>query len=212
MRVGLGVLVLALGLPGAAAAPGAAQASVAVEVRAGVAYSTPFVRGVALVPAEFEATVRDLEMGPALAPFAELALAVRPEPPLAFEVRAGTSVVRVMGRSGGYVWSAGRATVVHVLGGVRVPLPFRELDVRVGAGKTLYLSGDVNLLEGSERTGVLLAAGVGYRLPGPLPWIGMVEGHRHEFDPDPLAEAGVGAGAVTRFLVHLAVPVRGWDP
>lgn len=191
-------------------APGAAQVPIALEVRGGAVYSTPFARGTAVVPAELEAVARDLEVGPRIAPVGELALAVRPGSTLVFELRAGTSVARVVGEGGGDSWEAGGMAALHILGGVRTPLPpLPALDVRLGAGKVLYLSGDVNLLEGSEHTGALLSAGLGYRLPGPLSSSAVAEVHWHEFDPDPLAEAGAGAGAVTRFLVHLAVPVRG---
>ena len=207
-RAPAGTGLLALALLAVAPAPAAAQAAIVVEVRAGAVYSTPFARGTAVVPAELEAVARDLEVGPRLAPFAELALAVRSSPALVLEMRTGAGAARVVGKGGGDAWAAGRMAAVHILGGVRLPLPqLRALDIRAGAGKVLYLSDDVNLLEENEYTGVLLSAGFGYRLPGPLPWIGVAEVHWHEFDPDPLA--GAGAGAVTRLLVHLAVPVRG---
>ncbi len=192
------------------AAPVAAQMPLTVEVRGGGVYSTPFARGIAVVPAELEAVARDLEVGPRPAPVAELVLAARPGPALVLELRAGASIADVTGAGGGNSWPAGRMTAVHILGGVRSPLsPLPGADVRAGAGKVLYLSSDVNLLEGSGRTGVLLSGGFGYRLPGPFAAVGVAEAQWHEFDPAPLAEAGAAAGAVTRFLAYLAVPVWG---
>lgn len=203
-----GLLHLVLTAPSAASA--AAQIPLAVEVRGGGVYSTPFVRGTAVVPAELEAVARDLEVGPRPAPVAELVLAARPGSSLVLEFRSGASVADVAGEGGGESWPAGRMTAVHILAGVRFPLSTPPgADVRAGAGKVLYLSGDVNLLDGSGRTGVLLSGGFGYRLPGPLPATGVAEAQWHEFDPAPLAEAGAAAGAVTRFLVYLAVPVWG---
>ena len=191
-------------------APAVAQIPLSVEVRGGGVYSTPFARGIAVVPAELESVARDLEVGPRPAPVAELALAARPGPALVLEFRSGVSIADVTGAGGGNSWPAGRMTAVHILGGVRVPLsPLPGADVRAGAGKVLYLSSDVNLLEGSGRTGVLLSGGFGYRLPGPLAAVGVAEAQWHEFDPAPLAEAGAAAGAVTRFLAYLAVPVWG---
>lgn len=187
-----------------------AQIPLSVEVRGGGVYSTPFARGTAVVPAELEAVARDLEVGPRPAPVAELVLAARPGPSLALELRSGVSVADVSGAGGANSWPAGRMTAIHIVGGVRLPLsPLPEVDVRVGAGRVLYLSSDVNLLEGSEQTGVLLSGGFGYRLPGPLPAVGVAEAQWHEFDPAPLAEAGAAAGAVTRFLAYMAVPVWG---
>ena len=192
------------------AAPAAAQMPLTVEVRGGGAYSTPFARGIAVVPAELEAVARDLEVGPRPAPVAELALAARPGPALVLEFRSGVTIADVAGEGGGNSWPAGRMTAVHILGGVRVPLsPLAGADVRVGAGKVLYLSSDVNLLEGDGRTGVLLSGGFGYRLPGPFLAVGVAEAQWHEFDPAPLDEAGAATGAVTRFLAYLAVPVWG---
>ena len=190
--------------------PAMAQMPLAVELRGGATYSTPFARGTAFVPAEFEAVARDLEVGPGLGPVAELALSGGPGSSVILELRAGASMARVTGQGGGVSWEAGRVTALHVLGGVRFPFPqMPGLDVRAGAGKLLYLSGDVNLLEGRENAGVLLSAGLGYRLPGPIPWIGVAEVQRHGFDPAPLAGAGAGAGAVMRVLLHLAIPVWG---
>ena len=60
------------------AVPAAAQMPLTVEVRGGGVYSTPFARGIAVVPAELEAVARDLEVGPRPAPVAELVLAARP--------------------------------------------------------------------------------------------------------------------------------------
>ncbi len=201
----LAVALLAV-TPGA----GAAQMPIVVELRGGAAYSTPFARGTTLVPAELEAVARDLEVGPRLGPAAELALSGGPNPAAVLELRAGASVAGVAGKGGGASWEAGRVTALHFLGGVRLPLPrLPGLDVRAGAGKVLYLSRDVNLLEGREHTGVLLSGGVGYRLPGPFPWMGLAEVQWHEFDSVPLADAGAGAGAVTRVLVHVAVRVWG---
>lgn len=199
-----GLLHLMLMAP--SAVPAAAQTPLAVEVRGGGVYSTPFARGIAVVPAQLEAVARDLEVGPRPAPVAELVVAARPGPSLVLEFRSGVSIADVAGEGGGGSWPAGRMTAVHILGGVRFPLsPLPGADVRAGAGKVLYLSSDVNLLEGSGRTGVLLSAGFGYRLPGPFPATGVAETQWHEFDPAPLAEAG----AVTRFLAYLAVPVWG---
>ena len=189
------------------AAPAAAQIPLTVEVRAGGVYSTPFARGVAVVPAELEAVARDLEVGPRPAPVVELALAAPLDPSLALEFRSGASVADVAGEGGGNSWPAGRMTAVHILGGVRFPLsPLPGVDVRAGAGKVLYLSSEVNLLEGSGQTGVLLSGGFGVRLPGPIPASGVAEAQWHEFDPAPLAAAGPAAGAVTRFVAWLAVP------
>lgn len=202
--------LLRLVLMALSAAPAAAQIPLAVEVRAGGVYSTPFARGIALVPAELEAVARDLVVGPRPAPAAELAMAARLDPSLVLEFRAGASIADVAGEGGGNSWPAGRMTAVHILGGVRFPLsPLPGVDVRAGAGKVLYLSSEVNLLEGSGQTGVLLSGGVGYRLPGPFPAIGVAEAQWHELDPAPLVEAGAAAGAVTRFLAWLAVPVWG---
>lgn len=192
------------------AAPAAAQAPITVEVRGGGVYSTPFARGIAVVPAELEAVARDLVVGPRPAPVAELVLAAGLGPSFALEFRSGASVADVTGEGGGHSWPAGRMTAVHILGGVRFPLsPLPGVDMRAGAGKVLYLSDEVNLLQGSERTGALLSGGFGYRLPGPFPVIGVVEAQWHEFDPAPLDEAGGAAGTVTRFLACLAVPVWG---
>ena len=193
------------------AAPAAAQMPLTVEVRGGGVYSTPFARGIAVVPAELEAVARDLEVGPRPAPVAELTLAARPGPSLVLEFRSGRERRRRdRRRAGGNSWPAGRMTAVHILGGVRVPLsPLPGVDVRAGAGKVLYLSSDVNLLQGSGRTGVLLSGGFGYRLPGPFAAVGVAEAQWHEFDPAPLDEAGAAAGAVTRLLAYLAVPVWG---
>ncbi len=192
------------------ATPAAAQLPLTVEVRAGGVYSTPFARGVAVVPAELEAVARDLVVGPRPAPVAELVLAATLDPSLVLEFRSGASIADVAGEGGGNSWPAGRMTAVHILGGVRFPLSaLRGVDVRAGAGKVLYLSSEVNLLEGSGQTGVLLSGGFGYRLPGPFPAIGVAEAQWHEFDPAPLAEAGAAAGAVTRFLAWLAVPAWG---
>lgn len=203
-----GFLHLALALPSAASA--AAQVPIAVEVRGGGVYSTPFARGTAVVPAELEAVARDLEVGPRPAPVAELVLAARPRPSLVLELRSGVSVADVAGEGEGDSWPAGRMAALHVLCGVRLPLsPLPGADVRAGAGTVLYLSRDVNLLEGGGGAGVLLSGGFGYRLPGPIPAIGVAEAQWHEFHPSPLAEAGGAAGAVTRFLVFLAVPVWG---
>lgn len=203
-----GLLHLVLMAPSAVA--GVAQVPLSVEVRGGGVYSTPFARGTAVVPAELEAVARDLEVGPRPAPVGELVLAARPRPSLVLEFRSGVSIADVAGEGGGNSWPAGRMTAVHILGGIRFPLsPLPGLDVRAGAGRVLYLSSDVNLLEGSGRTGVLLSGAFGYRLPGPLPATGVAEAQWHEFDPAPLAEAGAAAGAVTRFLAYLAVPVWG---
>ena len=203
-----GLLLLLLMVPSAAAA--VTQIPFSAEVRAGGVYSTPFARGIAVVPAELEAVARDLEVGPRPAPVVELALTARPGPSLALEFRSGVSLADVAGKGGAHSWPAGRLTAIHVVGGVRVPLArLSGVDVRVGAGKALYRSGDVNLLQGSERTGVLLSGGFGVRLPGPFPATGVAEAQWHEFDPAPLAEAGASAGAVTRFLAYLAVPVWG---
>lgn len=202
--------LLHLALLAQSAAPAAAQIPLAIEVRAGAVYSTPFARGTAVVPAELEAVARDLEVGPRIAPVVELALAARPSPSLALEVRSGVSIADVAGEGGGSSWSAGRMTAVHILAGVRVPMSqLPGVDLRAGAGTVLYLSSDVNLLEESEDPGVLFSAGFGYRLPGPLRSVGVAEAQWHEFDPAPLADAGAGAGGVTRLLVHLSVPVRG---
>ncbi|MYC51863.1 MAG: hypothetical protein F4X47_06050 [Gammaproteobacteria bacterium] len=202
--------LLQLMLMALSAAPAAGQMPLTVEVRGGGVYSTPFARGIAVVPAELEAVARDLEVGPRPAPVAELVLAARPGPALVLELRAGASIADVTGAGGGNSWPAGRMTAVHIVGGVRYPLsPLPGADVRVGAGKVLYLSSDVNLLEGSGRTGVLLSGGFGYRLPGPFAAVGVAEAQWHEFAPAPLAEAGAAAGAVTRFLAYLAVPVWG---
>ena len=191
-------------------APAVAQIPLAVEVRAGGVYSTPFARGTTVVPAELEAVARDLEVGPRPAPVVELALVGRPRPSLVLEFRSGVSLADVAGEGGGHSWPAGRMTAVHIVGGVRLPLPqLPGVDVRAAAGKVLYLSGDVNLLEGSERTGLLLSGGFGVRLPGPIPATGVAEAQWHEFDPALPAEAGAAAGAVTRFLAWLAVPVWG---
>ncbi len=194
----------------ASAASAAAQAPMAVEVRAGGVYSTPFARGTAVVPAELEAVARDLRVGPRPAPVAELALLVRPGASLVVELRSGVSVADVLGEGGGTSWPGGRVAALHLLGGVRVPLsPLPRVDARVGAGKVLYRGGDVNVLDGAERTGVLLSGGIGYRLPGPLPATGVVEAQWHEFEPAPLADVGAAPGAVTRVLVQLGVPVLG---
>ena len=193
-------------------APVAAQTPLTVEVRAGAAYSTPFARGRTLVPAELEAVARDLEVGPRPGPVVELALAGRPGPARSpvLELRSGASVAGVAGRGGGVSWEAGRVTAIHLVGGVRFRLPrLPELDFRTGAGKVFYLGRGVNLLDGRERTGVLLSAGFGYRLPGPLPWTGLAEVQRHEFAPDALAAAGAGGGAVTRVVAQVAVAVWG---
>ena len=191
-------------------APAVAQIPLAVEVRGGGVYSTPFARGTAVVPAELEAIARDLEVGPRPAPVVELALVGRPRPSLLLEFRSAVSIADVAGEGGGNSWPAGRMTAVHILGGVRLPLPqLPGVDVRAGAGKVLYLSSDVNLLEGCEMTGMLLSGGFGVRLPGPFPAFGVAEAQWHEFDPALPAEAGAAAGAVTRFLAYLAVPVRG---
>lgn len=204
----LGLLQLALLAP--SAAPIAAQIPLAVELRAGGVYSTPFARGTAVVPAELEAVAHDLEVGPRPAPVVELALAARPGPSFVLEFRSGASIANLSGRGGGNSWPAGRMTAVHILGGARFPLSgLWGVDLRAGAGKVLYLGSDVNLLEGSERTGVLLSGGFGYRLPGPFPATGAAEAQWHEFDPSALAEAGAAAGAVVRFLAYLAVPVWG---
>lgn len=206
-----GLLHIALLAP--SVSPGAAQVPFAVEVRAGAVYSTPFARGTALVPAELQAVARDLEVGPRLAPVAEVVLAGRPGSSLVVELRSGASVAAVVGKGGADSWSVGRMAAVHILGGVRFPLPQAPaVDFRTGAGKVFYLSRGVNLLEERERTGVLLSAGLGYRIPGPLSPVAVAEAQWHEFDPVPLAEAGAGAGTVTRFLVHLAVPVGGPAP
>lgn len=190
------------------ATPAVAQMPLALEVRGGGVYSTPFARGTAVVPAELEAVARDLEVGPRPAPVAGLALAARPGRVLVLELRSGVSIADVAGAGGGSSWPAGRMAAVHILGGVRFPLsPLPGADVRVGAGKVLYLSSDVNLLEGSGRTGVLLSGGFGYRLPGPFAAVAVAEAQWHEFDPAPLAGAGAAAGAVARFLAYLAVPV-----
>lgn len=182
----------------------------AVEVRAGATYSTPFARGRTLVPAELEAVARDLEIGPRVGPVAELALSGQPGPSMTVELRAGASRVRVVGQGGGVSWEAGRATALHFLGGVRFPFTqVPGMDLRAAAGKVLYLGSEVNLLEGRERTGVLLSAGLGYRLPGPVHWTGFAEVQRHPFDPAPLSDAGAGAGTVTRVQVHLSVAVWG---
>lgn len=203
-----GLLQLLLMAP--SAAPAAAQIPLAVEVRGGGVYSTPFARGRAVVPAELEAVARDLEVGARLAPMVELALAARPAGSLVLEFRLGASLADVAGEGGGASWPAGRMTAVHLLGGLRVPLSrLPGVDLRAGAGKVLYLGSEVNLLQGSERTGVLLSGGFGVRLPGPFPATGVAEAQWHEFDPAPLAEAGARAGAVTRVLAYLAVPVRG---
>lgn len=187
-----------------------AQMPLVVELRGGAAYSTPFARGTTLVPAELEAVGRDLEVGPRPGPVVEVALSGGPSPAVVLELRSGVGLAGVEGRGGGISWGAGRVTAIHVLGGVRFPVAqLPGLDIRAGAGKLLYSSRDVNLLEESENTGVLLSAGLGYRLPGPFPWMGLAEVQRHEFDPAPLADAGAGAGAVTRVLVHLAVAVWG---
>ncbi len=192
------------------AAPAGAQIPLTVEVRAGGVYSTPFARGVAVVPAELEAVARDLVVGPRPAPVAELVLAAPLDPSLVLELRSGASIADVAGEGGGNSWPAGRMTAVHILGGVRFPLPqLPGVDARAGAGKALYRSSDVNLLEGGERTGVLLSGGFGYRLPGPIPVYGVAEAQWHEFDPAPLGEVGPAAGAVTRFLAWLAVPLWG---
>lgn len=191
-------------------APAVAQIPLAVEVRAGGVYSTPFARGTTVVPAEFEAVARDLEVGPRPAPVVELALVGRPRRSLLLEFRSGVSLADIAGEGGGHSWPAGRMTAVHILGGVRLPLPqLPGADVRASAGKVLYLSGDVNVLDGSEGTGLLLSGGFGVRLPGPVPAFGVAEAQWHEFDPALPAEAGAAAGAVTRFLACLAVPVWG---
>ena len=202
--------LLHLVLMALSAAPAAAQIPLTVEVRAGGVYSTPFARGIAVVPAELESVARDLVVGPRPAPVAELVLAAPLDPSLVLEFRSGASIADVAGEGGGNSWPAGRMIAVHILGGVRFPLsPLPGVDVRAGAGKVLYLSNQVNLLEGSGQTGVLLSGGFGYRLPGPLPAIGVAEAQWHEFDPAPLAAAGAAAGAVTRFLAWLAVPAWG---
>jgi hypothetical protein len=202
-----GLLHLVLMAP---APPAAAQVPLAVEVRGGGVYSTPFARGTTLVPAELEAVARDLEVGPRPAPVVELALVGRPRPSLLFEFRSAVSIADVAGQGGGDSWPAGRMTAVHILGGVRLPLArVPGVDVRAGAGKALYLSSDVNLLEGSELTGLLLSGGLGVRLPGPIPAFGVAEAQWHEFDPALPVEAGAAGGAVTRFLAYLAVPV--WE-
>ncbi len=202
-----GLLHLVLMAPPAQAA---AQIPLAVEVRGGGVYSTPFARGRAVVPAELEAVARDLEVGPRPAPVVELALVGRPRPSLVLEIRSAVSIADVAGEGGGNAWPAGRMTAVHIVGGLRFPLsPLPGVDLRAGAGKVLYLSNDVNLLEGSGQTGVLLSGGFGVRLPGPFPAFGVAEAQWHEFDAAPLAEAGAAAGAVTRFLAYLAVPAWG---
>ena len=202
--------LLPLVLLALSASAAAAQIPLTVEVRAGGVYSTPFARGVAVVPAELEAVARDLVVGPRPAPVAELVLAAPLDPSLVLEFRSGASIADVAGEGGGNSWPAGRMTAVHILGGVRLPLsPLPGVDVRAGAGKVLYLSSEVNLLEGNGQTGVLLSGGFGYRLPGPIPASGVAEAQWHEFDPAPLAEAGAAAGAVTRFLAWLAVPAWG---
>lgn len=206
MHAGLRHLVLMA----LSAVPAVAQIPLAVEVRGGGVYSTPFARGIAVVPAELEPVARDLKVGPRPAPVAELALAARLGSSFALEFRSGASVADVTGEGGGNSWPAGRMTAVHILGAVRVPVsPLPGVDVRAGAGKMFYLSSEVNLLEGREQTGVLLSGGFGYRLPGPIPANGVAEAQWHEFDPAPLAEAGGAAGAVARFLAYLAVPVWG---
>ena len=206
--VGAGLLHLVLMAP--SAEPAVAQIPLSVEVRAGGVYSTPFARGTAVVPAELEAVARDLEVGPRPAPVAELVLAAQPGASLMLELRSGVSIADVAGEGGDNSWPAGRMTAIHIVGGVRFPLsPLPGMDVRAGAGKVLYLSSDVNLLEGSQQTGVLLSGGFGYRLPGPFRAVGVAEAQWHEFDPAPLAEAGAAAGAVTRFLAYLALPVWG---
>ena len=202
--------LLQLMLMALSVAPTAAQVPLTVEVRGGGVYSTPFARGIAVVPAELEAVARDLEVGPRPAPVAELVLAARLGPSFALELRSGASVADVTGEGGGHSWPAGRMTAVHILGGVRFPLsPLPGVDMRAGAGKVLYLSSDVNLLQGSGRTGALLSGGFGYRLPGPFAAVGVAEAQWHEFDPAPLDEAGAAAGTVTRLLAYLAVPVWG---
>ena len=195
------------------ASPCAAQVPLAVEVRGGAVYSTPFARATVLVPAELQAVALDVEVGPRPAPVAEVAFAARPVPSLVLELRSGASVAGVAGKGGAESWSAGRVATVHVLGGVRFPLPrVPGADFRTGVGKLFYLSGDVNLLEEREHTGVLLSAGLGYGLPVPLAPVAVAEVQWHEFDPAPLAETGVGAGTVTRVLVHLAVAVGSMTP
>ena len=202
--------LLHLVLMALSAAAATAQIPLTVEVRGGGVYSTPFARGIAVVPAELEAVARDLVVGPRPAPVAELVLAARLDSSLVLEFRSGASIADVAGEGGGNSWPAGRMTAVHILGGLRFPLsPLPGVDVRAGVGKVLYLSSEVNLLEGSGRTGVLLSGGFGYRLPGPFPAIGVAEAQWHEFDPAPLAAAGAAAGAVTRFLAWLAVPAWG---
>lgn len=202
--------LLAAALLAAVPAPGAAQLPLTVELRAGAVYSTPFARGRTLVPAELEAVARDLEVGPRPGPVVELALSGRPGPTVALELRSGASVAGVAGRGGGFSWDAGRVTALHLVGGVRFRPPrLPELDLRFGAGKVFYLSRGVNLLDEREHTGVLLSAGFGYRLPGPLPWTGLAEVQRHEFDPVPLAGTGAGSGAVTRVVAQVAVAVWG---
>ena len=201
---------LAIALVAVMPVAAAAQTPLAVEVRGGAAYSTPFARGTTLVPAALEAVGRDLEVGPRPGPVVEVALSAAPSPAVVLELRSGAGLAGVEGKGGGISWEAGRVTAIHVLGGVRFPVSqLPGLDVRAGAGKLLYFSRDVNLLEERENTGVLLSAGLGYRLPGPFPWMGLAEVQWHEFDPAPLADAGAGAGAVTRILVHLAVGVWG---
>ena len=202
--------LLALVLPAVAPAPTRAQMALAVELRAGAAYSTPFARSTTLVPAELEAVARDLEVGPRLGPSAELALSGGPSTSVVLELRAGASTARVAGHAAGNSWEAGRATTLHLLGGARFPLSqVQGLDLRAGVGKAIYLSGDVNLLDGPANTGLLLSAGVGYRLPGPLRSTALAEIQRHPFQPAALADAGAGEGAVTRLLVHLAISVWG---
>ena len=194
-----------------AAAPPSAHAQealLALEVRAGAVYSTPFAEGVAVVPGEVAAAIEPVQVGPRLAPFAELALVRRMSPSLSGEVRGGASFGTVQGVGAASTWDAGTVAVVHAVVGLRMDAA-PGVDLRAGLGKALYLGDGVQVLQGGENTGILLSGGVVYDPPLPVPATAALEVQRHGFGSTPLRAAGAADGSMVRVLLSIGVSAWG---